>query len=279
MRCRALLLLLPSALAFELPFKPKPRPIPRCVHTPDSRHWRGRSWLIGRFLDLQAQERFGLDVQVDVYEKSDYVGGRSTVVYPYGNASLPELELGGSIFVTANKNLWRASDEFGLGRRDFSDEDESTGIWDGQEMLLSFSGSWWDTAKLLWRYGFLSPRRTENFVRALVDKYLTLYNSDSPKWDSVADLSATFGWTEIVSKTALEHLRTEGVSDKYINEVVDAATRVNYGQDIDYIHALEGALSMAANGAVGIAGGKLPDIREIPQPLACQRLSQDTAYM
>ena len=61
----------------------------------------------------------------------------STVVYPYDNASLPELELGASIFVKANKNLWRASDEFNLTRRDFHELDYETGIWDGEKMLLS----------------------------------------------------------------------------------------------------------------------------------------------
>ena len=61
----------------------------------------------------------------------------STVVYPYDNSSLPELELGASIFVEANQNLWRASDEFKLTRRDFEDESYETGIWDGEKILFS----------------------------------------------------------------------------------------------------------------------------------------------
>ena len=106
----------------------------------------------------------------------------STVVYPYDNSSLPELELGASIFVEANQNLWRASDEFNLTRRDFQDENYESGIWDGQNILFSvrivfvfrdlrsiiihynppqFNGGWWDTAKMLWRYGYMSPKRTE----------------------------------------------------------------------------------------------------------------------
>jgi prenylcysteine oxidase/farnesylcysteine lyase len=59
----------------------------------------------------KAKERFGVDVEIDVYDSNGYIGGRSTIVYPYDNSSLPELELGASIFVEANKNLWRASDE------------------------------------------------------------------------------------------------------------------------------------------------------------------------
>ena len=60
----------------------------------------------------------------------------STTVYPYDNPSLPALELGASIFVEANKNLWRASDEFNLTRRNF-DEGGGTGVWDGKELILS----------------------------------------------------------------------------------------------------------------------------------------------
>lgn len=61
----------------------------------------------------------------------------STVVYPYGNDSLPALELGASIFVKVNKNLWRASDEFNLTRRDFKEEGGEMGIWDGQSLIFT----------------------------------------------------------------------------------------------------------------------------------------------
>jgi prenylcysteine oxidase/farnesylcysteine lyase len=45
------------------------------------------------------------------------------------------------------------------------------------------------------------------------------------------------------------------ISQKFTREFVEAATRVNYGQDVDKIHALEGLCSMATKGATGIQGG------------------------
>lgn len=60
----------------------------------------------------------------------------SIIVHPYEDSSLPALELGASIFVGANKNLWRASDEFNLTRRN-ADEGGGTGVWDGEELILS----------------------------------------------------------------------------------------------------------------------------------------------
>ena len=61
----------------------------------------------------------------------------STVVYPYNNRSLPELELGSSIFGKSNRNIWRASDEFALTHRTFHDENYETGIWNGKDLFLS----------------------------------------------------------------------------------------------------------------------------------------------
>lgn len=74
------------------------------------------------------------------------------------------MEIGASIFVDANKNLWRASDEFNLTRRNFSEEKEDyeIGVWDGENILLTVGSGWWDMAKVLWRYGVWSPKQTDS---------------------------------------------------------------------------------------------------------------------
>lgn len=59
-------------------------------------------------------------------------------MYPYGDENLEPVELGASIFVQINKNLWRAVDEFGLERSKWLDDDDDyMGIWDGQEFVLT----------------------------------------------------------------------------------------------------------------------------------------------
>ncbi|KDR85286.1 hypothetical protein GALMADRAFT_51898 [Galerina marginata CBS 339.88] len=266
MRYYAVLLLLSTTQAFQLPFHipnffSAAIPATHAEQSPISGTPRiaiigaGAGGSSAAFWIAKAKERFGVDVEIDVYERNGYIGGRSTIVYPYNDSSLPELELGASIFVEANKNLWRASDEFNLTRRDFHDQDYETGIWDGEKVLVSFSGGWWDTAKVLWRYGFLSPKRTESFVRNMINRILVLYGSETPKWDSILDLSSFLGWTEITNTTTSKYLSRQGVSEQYVSEVVEAATRVNYGQNVDEIHALEGACALAGTGASGIAGG------------------------
>jgi hypothetical protein len=49
------------------------------------------------------------------------------------------MELGASIFVKANKNLWKASNEFNLTRRTLRDENYEIGIWDGEKLRISVS--------------------------------------------------------------------------------------------------------------------------------------------
>lgn len=104
----------------------------------------------------KAKERYGLNVEIDIFDSNPYIGGRecwhasrvlllvlrlllpgSTTVQPYDDSELEPIELGASIFVKANKNLWRASDEFGFERADFDDNDDSMGIWDGTKFLLT----------------------------------------------------------------------------------------------------------------------------------------------
>ncbi|KAL0066558.1 hypothetical protein AAF712_006361 [Marasmius tenuissimus] len=207
------------------------------------------------FWIAKAKERFGLDVEVDVYDKNSYIGGRSITVQPYDNPDLDPVELGASIFVRANKNLWRAAQEFNLTLNNFKDEDGETGFWDGEKLYLTVGSSWWDTLKMLWRYGVNAPRRTQALVKTMINDYLSLYSSDTPKWDDIASLAKTLGFLDMTGSTAADYFQSNGVSAQFVNEVIEAATRVNYGQNVDKIHGLEGAVSLAPDGAAQVKGG------------------------
>ena len=62
-----------------------------------------------------------------------------------------------------------------------------------------------------------------------------LYDANPPKWDDISNLSGVLGWTEVTNTTTLRHYLAQGVSEKYIYEMVEAATRVNYGQVMYHI--------------------------------------------
>jgi hypothetical protein len=67
-------------------------------------------------------------------------------------------------------------------------------------------------------------------VRSLVNQIYVLYDANPPKWDNISTLSGDLGWSEITNSTTLQHYLAQGVSEKYVREMVEAATRVNYGQ-------------------------------------------------
>lgn len=68
------------------------------------------------------------------------------------------MELGASIYVEKNYNLMNATERFGLKRKrlaEGSTNGRGLGIWDGKNFLFEESGnSYWDTIKILWRYGY-----------------------------------------------------------------------------------------------------------------------------
>ncbi|KIJ68794.1 hypothetical protein HYDPIDRAFT_107052 [Hydnomerulius pinastri MD-312] len=258
-----------STFAFQLPFKlPFFKSVESIVAEQQVSQTTPRIAVIGAgaggssaaFWIYKAKQRFGIDVEVDVYERASYIGGRSTTVYPHNDSTYAPIELGASIFVDVNKNMMRAAKEFNLSLSDFGDEFSDTGIWDGSQFVLvmdnsSYTKSWWTTLKLLWRYGYNSPVKTQAIVKNMISRFVGLYTTESPRWDDIADLAAKFEWTDLTNRTTIEHLTANGISEQFSRELVEAATRVNYGQDVDKIHTLEGLCSMAATGASGVATG------------------------
>jgi hypothetical protein len=61
----------------------------------------------------------------------------STTVHPYNDTAYEPVELGASIFVGVNKNMFRATKEFNLSLYWFEDEDGEMAIWDGEQILFS----------------------------------------------------------------------------------------------------------------------------------------------
>ncbi|KAI9512321.1 FAD/NAD(P)-binding domain-containing protein [Russula earlei] len=211
----------------------------------------------------KAKERYGLDVAIDVYESNDYIGGRSTTVYPYNDTAYEPLELGAFIFVEANKNLQRAVNEFNLSLSRFDEEIDDIAIWDGENVLYTLSAtkswgsrilSWLHSVKFLLRYGY-SSLRTQGLVKAMTAKIVTLYEPEAPTWSSIEELNASFNWTELVSQTGAEYFQSHGVSQTFAEEAIEAGTRVNYAQSIDSIHGLGATVSLATSGGVRVRGG------------------------
>jgi prenylcysteine oxidase/farnesylcysteine lyase len=111
-----------------------------------------------------------------------------------------------------------------------------------------------DTSQIPERYGSQSPITTAGLVSDLVSKYKTVY-STTHGWSSVEEASAMLNFTKLTATDTASYLSSQGVGSPFIYEFVEGATRINYGQNVDKIHAVEGLVSMASDGAVSAVGG------------------------
>lgn len=200
-------------------------------------------------------------INISIFERNHYIGGRSTTVSTYNSSSQP-VELGASIFVSVNKILASAVAEFNLStstiqetRRLESIPGPSLAIWDGQKIVLTQYGGYWDYARLWWRYG-TTPLKTLNLMKKTVGKFLQMYEEPVFPWkQGLSEAAQVVGLTAVTAATGEQYIRENGIQGAFAREVVQAATRVNYAQNLGAIHGLEAMVSMAADGAMAVEGG------------------------
>ncbi|KAI9813528.1 MAG: hypothetical protein M1832_006259 [Thelocarpon impressellum] len=203
----------------------------------------------------------GHDVDISVFERSSYVGGRSTTVNVYDDPN-QVAELGASIFVRANKNLVSAVINFSLPINDFStsrprEAPDRLGVWNGEEFVFTQSeGSWywWNIAKLLWKYG-LAPVRSQNLMKATVKKFLSMYEAPQFPFSSLSDVVHDVGLASATAATGEQFLQQNSIVPPFSTDIVQASTRVNYAQNLALIHGLETMVCMATEGAMSVDGG------------------------
>lgn len=162
-----------------------------------------------------------------------------------------------------NKILVDAAREFNLSTSTFSDDQDdkyskipgdALAVWDGREFVITQNGKWWDYAKLFWRYG-LAPVKTQGLMKKTVGNFMKMY--DAPVFP-FEDLTQAVHDVDLIGDTTTtgeELMRANGIEGKFGIEVVQASTRVNYAQNLAYIHGLEAMVCMATNGAMSVQGG------------------------
>lgn len=194
---------------------------------------------------------------ITIFEARNRTGGRTTTVGVYGNSSLP-IELGALIFVNANKIIKAAASQFQLKidryRSPTADVLDTVGIYDGHSVVFQFLDSWTLYAKLLWRYGWsvVKVRRlTQQFINTFLNDYYDTYYPFA-SLDVLARLSGFLAYTETTAKS---YFKEASVNDLLVKEFIQAATRANYAQNTNHLHALSSFVTLAASGAMSISGG------------------------
>ncbi len=161
-----------------------------------------------------------------------------------------------------NKNLVAAADTFGLSTQGAAngrphEAPEQLGVWNGEEFVFKQKegGSyWWNIAKLLWKYG-MTPLRTQNLMRKTVGSFMMMYEAPYFPFRSLSETAHDLGLTPVTSSTGEQFLAVNNIKPPFSTNIIQASTRVNYGQNLGLIHGLETMVCMATDGAMAIEGG------------------------
>lgn len=187
-------------------------------------------------------------------------------MHPLNDTSIRPVELGASIFVSVNHVLQDAVKEFNLTSAEPYSTDTHVsldtaealpfmGVYDGEKFVVRMEDSgWWSSAKLLWRYG-LAPYYADKLMEKTVAKFLKIYEAPMFPFASLTKRVYDLELRDVCATTAAEYYKENGISDAFAQEVIQAMTRVNYAQNLGSIHALEGVVSIATNGAMAVEGG------------------------
>ncbi|CAH7671177.1 prenylcysteine oxidase [Phakopsora pachyrhizi] len=203
----------------------------------------------------------GNQLETHLFDKADYLGGRAKVIYPFEEPDrYPPIEAGASIFVKANRHLFKAVDQFNLTIDSFDDPSlKELAIWDGTEFAFRETGrSWVDKIKLMWRYG-KAPLQLDSITTKTTTRFESIYSSEfnsKGPFDNLDDWAIATGLSDLLTVTASYNLvEQEGINVQAVNELVASATRCNYGQDVSTIHALGALVSLAGSEGYSIKGG------------------------
>lgn len=106
----------------------------------------------------------------------------------------------------------------------------------------------------LLKYGKKAQEQVTTLVTQVAHSFISLYISFH-SWDSVDQVATTVGWNTLTAQTGATLFNANNVDKDFTFEIVEAASRVNYAQNVDEIHALGAMVSMAATGAATVATG------------------------
>lgn len=107
---------------------------------------------------------------------------------------------------------------------------------------------------MLWKYG-MSPIRTHKLMKSTVGNFLEMYKQPHFPWRSLSTVALNVGLLNSTGATGAEFLKKNSISDAFSRDIIQASTRVNYGQNLPLIHGLETMVCMATDGAHAVKGG------------------------
>ncbi|KAF9786021.1 Prenylcysteine lyase-domain-containing protein [Thelephora terrestris] len=210
------------------------------------------------FFIAKAKQRYGVDIDIHMYDKNEFIGGDNDLVHPYDDERYRPVELGASKHYEIDQNLARAAKEFNLTRIARKRRNDGVGFWNGSEILFTLGGSpfpIWDRLKTYWTYGFWSLSASDTILDEVLHKARKLYAPDTQPWDEVSSLIDYMEWSNLTSQSGADFFRSSGVSERQVSELLNAAIRATYSQNAGSINALGAALANVQDTFIITRGG------------------------
>ena len=192
---------------------------------------------------------FEEEVRADFWIKSAHV---------YGEL-FKDIDVGAVAFSEEDWCLVQAMEEVRLKPASDGNDKKHVVAWDGDDFIVLSSlnnGStsrWWQSVKLLWRYG-MSPFRTQPVFQTVFEKmrsfamYQLYRNLQESLHRRSLDSEISVSAVTFFSKSRL-------ITNKFINEVIRPGTRHAFSQDLEDANALSALIALREARPVAIDGG------------------------
>ncbi|XP_043925148.1 prenylcysteine oxidase-like [Protopterus annectens] len=176
------------------------------------------------------RQQFGLDVQIDIYEKSA-VGGRLATI----TVNNQQYESGGATIHSLHLHMQDFVKELGLKhRRNIAGK---TAVFNGEQLILEET-DWYllDLFRLWYRYG-ISCLRLQMWLEEIMEKFMRIYKYQAHGYafTTVEELLHSLGGDRFINMTrrsVAESLLELGVSQRFVDEVIAAVMRTSCGQSV-----------------------------------------------
>jgi prenylcysteine oxidase/farnesylcysteine lyase len=192
------------------------------------------------------------NIKVDLYEKSNRVGGRVFTAY-----AGRDIDVGASFLIKANKLMISLINELNCDLVSKADYKENMSVISGHEILMNMSSyDLINIVKVIWKYG-LSPYWVSNIVKSRLADFQTIYDTLENKttFKSLSEMLEIIKQSDLPSQTIEEFLLANGVSQQYIDEMISALIAGIYNQHKE-INAFAGFITLAGVGNETYSIGK-----------------------
>ncbi|CAL3971659.1 unnamed protein product [Diplocarpon coronariae] len=202
-----------------------------------------------------------MDINITIFERNGYVGGRALSVRAYDHDRAPVIELGASHFSMDLPILGNATKRLGLKtRKPHGIKHASTGVWDGQRFLFTESASsWkkvWNMGKAFVKYG-RTPMRIQSLIGQIMRKFRELYLYPSFPFKEFRGFTIDLGLHQPATYDAKTVLYLNQIKDDspFVNDVLQAMTRAAFGKNLANTQGLQAMSAIDPSLSSQIEGG------------------------